>query len=281
MAQAKLTVSAAQADLIGLLTTHIKPITKAIYDPKSGVTLRQTAAGQSITVPDGADLTNLKIFEDKGYFTVIEGEINTNPAPVFQRITVSGADDKTLTLTFSEPVYTAGLSSTGLGQDTDDMVILVDGTATAFTVAAITKANATANIVITMATAPTSSVSVKITTAGAAKVLDGADKATASATRTYSLAATDFTTFILDEETGSATINGLDHTIAITVAHGTVVTALVPTFTLSPGATVAVGATPQVSGTTANNFTSPVTYTVTAQDGTTTQAWTVTVTVAA
>jgi uncharacterized repeat protein (TIGR02543 family) len=42
---------------------------------------------------------------------------------------------------------------------------------------------------------------------------------------------------------------------------------------------VKVGGTPQVSGTTSNNFTSPVTYAVTAQDNATTKDWTVTVTV--
>jgi hypothetical protein len=69
------------------------------------------------------------------------------------------------------------------------------------------------------------------------------------------------------------------HTIALYVPLGTDVTQLVATFTTT-GASVAVGATPQVSGTTANDFTSPVTYTVTAADATT-QAYVVTVIVGA
>jgi glycopeptide antibiotics resistance protein len=73
----------------------------------------------------------------------------------------------------------------------------------------------------------------------------------------------------------TGTINEAAHTIALTVPFGTNVTALVATFTTT-GASVAVGATPQVSGTTANNFTSPVTYTVTAADAST-QACVVTV----
>ncbi len=48
-------------------------------------------------------------------------------------------------------------------------------------------------------------------------------------------------------------------------------------FFSTTGVSVNVGATPQVSGTTVNNFTSPVTYTVTAQDSST-QNYTVTVT---
>ncbi len=75
------------------------------------------------------------------------------------------------------------------------------------------------------------------------------------------------------------TINEAAHTIAATVPSGTNVTALVATFT-STGASVAVAGTPQVSGVTANNFSNPVTYTVTAADATT-QAYVVTVTVAA
>jgi len=74
-------------------------------------------------------------------------------------------------------------------------------------------------------------------------------------------------------------INEAAHTIALTVPYGTPVSALVATFSTS-GASVAVGGTPQVSGTTANNFANPVTYTVTAADAST-QAYTVTVTVAA
>jgi hypothetical protein len=90
----------------------------------------------------------------------------------------------------------------------------------------------------------------------------------------------DILTFSLAAQTGAATINAGAHTVAIEVANGTVVTALVATFTKSYGAAVAVGATPQVSGTTPNNFTSAVTYVVTSQSGVA-QNWTVTVTVAA
>ena len=81
--------------------------------------------------------------------------------------------------------------------------------------------------------------------------------------------ATDFLAFSLAEQTGPATINTGAHTVAIEVAAGTAVTALVATFTLSGLATAVVGSTAQVSGTTANSFTSAVTYAITAGDGTT------------
>ncbi len=63
-------------------------------------------------------------------------------------------------------------------------------------------------------------------------------------------------------------INETDKTIAVTMPSGTNVTALVATFSTT-GASVKVGATSQISGTTANNFTGPVSYTVTAADGST------------
>jgi hypothetical protein len=94
--------------------------------------------------------------------------------------------------------------------------------------------------------------------------------------------AAEITAYSLPGQTGSATINSAAGTIGVTVPSGTNVTSLAATFTTSAGvSSVKVGAVSQVSGTTANNFTGPVTYVVTAQDGVTTKNWTVTVTVAA
>jgi hypothetical protein len=73
-----------------------------------------------------------------------------------------------------------------------------------------------------------------------------------------------------------ATINGAS--IALTVPFDTNVTGLIATFSTT-GASVTVGGAAQVSGTTPNNFTNPVQYTVTAADQST-QVFTVTVTVA-
>jgi formylglycine-generating enzyme required for sulfatase activity len=66
--------------------------------------------------------------------------------------------------------------------------------------------------------------------------------------------------------TVNATINGT--TIMAAVPYGTDVTALEATFTTT-GLSVAVDSTPQVSGSTTNDFSSDVTYTVTAEDDTT------------
>ena len=86
-------------------------------------------------------------------------------------------------------------------------------------------------------------------------------------------AETDILTFVLAGQTGDAVINTTDHTITIEVTTGTDVSSLKPTLTLSESATV----TPDTSST--QNFTSPVTYTVTAENGYTTQEWVATVTV--
>lgn len=79
-------------------------------------------------------------------------------------------------------------------------------------------------------------------------------------------------TFTLPQQTGAASINSVAGTISIEVASGTSVTALIPTITISNNATISPN-----SGST-QNFTSPVNYTVTAEDGTT-KLWTVSVTV--
>ncbi|NBD25663.1 S-layer homology domain-containing protein [Paenibacillus glycinis] len=87
------------------------------------------------------------------------------------------------------------------------------------------------------------------------------------------------TAFSLAAQTGPATIDGAAHTVRVEVENGTDVGSLPATFTLSVGATTKVGTVDQVSGVTANDFTNPVSYIVTAADGST-QSWTVTVTIA-
>ncbi|RKP55020.1 hypothetical protein D7Z26_07255 [Cohnella endophytica] len=114
-------------------------------------------------------------------------------------------------------------------------------------------------------------------------VVKAGDGSTQSWTVTVTVAlnsAKDITAFSLAAQTGPATINTTSRTVSIKVAYGTSLNGLVASFTLSAGATAKVGSTIQTSGTTSNNFTSAVTYTVTAENGTS-QTWKVTVTVAA
>ena len=83
----------------------------------------------------------------------------------------------------------------------------------------------------------------------------------------------DILTFVLTQQSGNAVVNSSNHTVDIEVVAGTNVTALTPVITLSAGATI----DPE-SGTPVD-FTGPVVYTVTAEDGST-QDWAVTVTIA-
>jgi hypothetical protein len=89
---------------------------------------------------------------------------------------------------------------------------------------------------------------------------------------------TEILVYTIPEQIGATALDSANHTIDIEVPFGTDVTALVATFELSDDATAEVGGDVQESGVTENDFTDPVTYTVIAQDGTTTQDWVVTVT---
>lgn len=66
----------------------------------------------------------------------------------------------------------------------------------------------------------------------------------------------------------TGTITASD-SVLVTVPAGTTVNGLVANFTVSPLAIATVGATAQVSGTTANNFSNVVTYTIMAEDSST------------
>lgn len=80
-------------------------------------------------------------------------------------------------------------------------------------------------------------------------------------------------TFTFAEQYAPAAVDYSDTTISITVVVGTSLTALIPTITVSPGATVnPTSGTPQ-------DFTTPLVYTVTSSDGLSIKNWTVTVTV--
>ena len=86
---------------------------------------------------------------------------------------------------------------------------------------------------------------------------------------------TDITAFSLNEQAGPATIDTFMHTVAIDVPFGTDVTALAPTIEVSAGASI-----DPASGVAAD-FSSAVVYSVTAEDGVSSQDWTVNVLVLA
>lgn len=71
-----------------------------------------------------------------------------------------------------------------------------------------------------------------------------------------------FTSFKMKGFSEQGVINEGNGTITVTLPYGTSKTSLTPEFTLTDGATVKVNSTTQTSGTSTQNFTSPVTYTV-------------------
>ncbi len=78
-----------------------------------------------------------------------------------------------------------------------------------------------------------------------------------------------------ENETG-VEIDNEEHTVTVNVPFDTDVTGLIAVFTLSEGASAEINEVPQISGTTSNDFTDSVTYTITAEDENTTQDWIVT-----
>jgi hypothetical protein len=94
--------------------------------------------------------------------------------------------------------------------------------------------------------------------------------------------AAEITAYSLPGETGPAVIDNAAGTIAVTVPHDADVTGLAATFTTSANiSSIKVGGMAQVSGATTNDFSNPVAYVVTAENGTHTKTYTVTVTKAA
>lgn len=149
------------------------------------------------------------------------------------------------------------------------------------------------NVTALVATFSTTGASVKV---GATVQVSGVTTNDFTAPVTYTVTAADGSTMtytvmvyvasVSDDEMNTYSLAGVSgtidpgtETIAVTLPYGANVSALVATFTTT-GSSVKVGNRNQVSGTTANNFAAPVTYIVTAADGTTTY-YTVTVTVAA
>ena len=90
---------------------------------------------------------------------------------------------------------------------------------------------------------------------------------------------TDFLTFSFSQQISPASINAVNHTVNIELVNGSSLSNLIANFTLSEGAICAINSVEQASGIDANDFTNPVIYVVTAEDGITTANWTVNVSV--
>jgi hypothetical protein len=268
-----------------------------------------TINGNSVTatVPAGTDVTALvATFSTTGRTLTVGGVVQESgvatrnfTTPVSYVVTAEDGTTAAFTVTVTVAASSAkditAFSFTDAANTalTADVTATVSGTSIAATVPAGT------NVTALVATFATSGANVKIALTTQASgitandftnpvlyVVTAADNTTKMYTVTVSIAASnakDITAFSFLDVTNpalsadvTATFNGT--AIAATVPAGTNVTALVATFT-STGTGVAIGGFPQVTGSSTNDFTSPVQYTVTAADNST-KIYTVTVTVA-
>jgi hypothetical protein len=100
--RATLTVNSAEAQRLRCRCNKRPHDIGMIYDPRSGVNIRKTAAGESITVPRGKDYSRLIAMQAEGLFTVATGKLESTAATV-TGITID-ADDK-LVIAFSTKVW--------------------------------------------------------------------------------------------------------------------------------------------------------------------------------
>ncbi|HOG20313.1 MAG TPA: T9SS type A sorting domain-containing protein, partial [Salinivirgaceae bacterium] len=87
----------------------------------------------------------------------------------------------------------------------------------------------------------------------------------------------EFISFNIDGQIGQTTINTTNRTVSLVMPENTDMTALIPIFEITAGATAFINDSVQISGSTANDFTNPVIYKLVTQGGVD-YDWTVTVT---
>ena len=248
----------------------------------------------AVTVPFGTVVTALvATFTTTGASVTVGGTVqasgttpNNFTSPVVY--TVTAADSSTVNYTVTVTIAPSSakaitaysfpsVSATGVISGTSIAVTVPFGTDITALVATFTTTGAS---VAVGATTQVSGTTANNFTSPVVYTVTAADSTTADYTVTVTIAPSSekaITAYSFTSPAATGTIDEGAKTISVDVPNGTDVTALVATFTTT-GASVAVGATTQVSGTTANNFTSPLVYTVTAADSSTVD-YTVTVTV--
>ena len=261
-------------------------------------TVDETAKTIAVTVPFGTNVTALvATFTTTGAGVKVGSAVQTSgaiannfSAPVLYSVT---AEDNT-TATYTATVTIAPnpakaitafsfVGFAGAGRTINELDKTI----------AVVLPYGTSDVTNLIATFSTTGTSVKVGTAvqtstatannftnPVAYIVTAADGTTATYTVTVTVSLnTDkaISAYSLAGVTG--VINDTTKSIAVNLPTGTVVTALAATFTTSgTGVTVGPLANPQISGTTPNNFTTPVEYIVTAADGSAIK-YTVTVTV--
>jgi len=251
-----------------------------------------SGANIAVTVPYGTTVTALVATFTTTGASVKVGTVvqtsgttpNTFASPLAYIVTDADANTKTYTVTVTVAAITGkDITSFKFNGLTPAVVGGISGTAVTLHVPFGTVVTALVpTITITGASVSPASGVAQNFTSPVAYTVSSAE--TTPTTQTYVV------TVIVDTNAAKAitafSFNGLTpavvgvvnetlHTVLLTVPYGTTVTALVATFTTT-GASVKVSTTLQVSGTTAHDFTNPVTYRVTAVDASI-QDYTVTV----
>jgi len=219
--------------------------------------------------------TTIKDLADNGLvtpFVATTGFSTGSSAKSLKTFTFNAVNNPALSTDLTGTISGTTVTATvPFGTDVTSLIPTFTHSAQAVTVASITQNSATtpndftSNVVYTLTAADGTSQDYTVTVTLA--------KSNTKSISLFSLKAADNTALSVDV---AGNISGTS--ITATLPFGTDVTNLVAAFT-QDGSTVTVGATQQTSGTTANDFSSPVTYKVTAADGTT-QNYTVTLTLA-
>jgi hypothetical protein len=299
------TVTAADASTVNYTVTvtvaanPAKAITAFSFaDPRATGTIDEDKKTIAVTVPSGTVVTKLvAIFTTSGASVKVGATAQVSGStpndfanPVVYTVTAADSSTASYTVTVTIAAKSAkaiteysfesiGGATGTIDEDKKTIAVTVpfktDVTAlvaTFTTLGASVKVGSTDQVSAKTPNDFTNSVKYTVT---------AADSSTVDYTVTVTVAANPakaITAYSFESIGATGTIDEDKKTIAVTVPFGTVVTKLVATFTTS-GASVKVDQTDQVSGTTTNDFTKPVTYTVTAADASTVN-YTVTVTVA-
>jgi hypothetical protein len=268
--------------------------------PGVAATIDEAAKTIAVTLPNGTAVTALKAtFTTTGAGVKVGTSAQTSAATANDftgavDYVVSAADGSTstytVTVTVASPTAkaTTGFSFAGLpgavGSIDEATKTIAVSVPSGTDVTALVSTFATTGTVVKVGAAvQTSGVTANNFTAPVAYTVTDAigNSATYTVTVTAATAASKATTAFsfAGYPAVAGTIDETAKTIAVSLPNGSSVTALVAKFATT-GSTVKVGTTVQTSGVTANDFTNPVAYVVTAADGSAV-TYTVTVTVAA
>jgi hypothetical protein len=262
-------------------------------------TINESAKTIAVTVPYGTDITTLvATFTTTGTIAKVGTSVQTSAAssnnftsPVAYIVTAADASAATYVVTVTVATNTAKVMTAFSFAGYTGAAGTINESAKTITVTVPYGTNLTALVATFTSTGVSVMVGMTVQSSAATAnnfsgpvsyIVTAADASTATYIVSVTVAtntAKAMTAFLFAGYTGAAgTINESAKTIAVTVPYGTNLTALVATFT-STGANVVVGAAVQTSAATANDFTSPVAYIVTAADAST-ATYTVTVTLA-